>query len=106
MISWWRVFWRGLLWSAVISEKVESRWPGDERGLGSGTGVEAEEVASWLWMFSILELKNDIRLLHFSEVNEVVVVGLEEFIYGRKQGAWVGGSRVNDARVVNSTGFV
>ena len=32
--------------------------------------MEAEEVASWLWMFSILELKNDMRLLHFSGVNE------------------------------------
>ena len=32
--------------------------------------MEAEEVASWLWMFSILELKNEMRLLHFSGVNE------------------------------------
>ena len=31
---------------------------------------EAEEVASWLWMFSILEWKNEMRLLHFTGVNE------------------------------------
>ena len=28
------------------------------------------EVASWLWMFCILRLKNDMRVLHFSGVNE------------------------------------
>ena len=56
--------------AVVIGEKVESRWSEDEGGVGSGTGVEAEEVASWLWMFSILELKNEMRLLHFSGVNE------------------------------------
>ena len=40
--------------------------------------MEAEEVASWLWMFSILELKNEMRLLHFSGVNEdeMLSVGL------------------------------
>ncbi len=33
--------------------------------MGSKTGVVvvAEEVANWLWMFSILELKNEMRAL-------------------------------------------
>ena len=34
--------------AVVIGEKVESQWSEDEGGVGSGTGVEAEEVASWL----------------------------------------------------------
>ncbi len=44
----------------------------EEGKVGSKTGVVvvAEEVASWLWMFSILELKNEMRVLHFSGVNE------------------------------------
>ena len=37
---------------------------------GSESGLVAEEVASWLWMISILEWKNDKKLLHFSGVNE------------------------------------
>ena len=56
--------------AVVIGEKVESQWSAGKGDVGSGTGVEAEEVANWLWMFSILELKNDMRLLHFSGVNE------------------------------------
>ena len=64
-------------------------------------------------MLSILEWENDRKLLHFSGVNEdemlswcpgvLVVLSLfEEFINGGKHGAWVGGSRMNDARVVKT----
>lgn len=54
----------------VTGEKEESRWSEGEKSTGSETGVIAEEAASWLWMVSILELKKDMSLSHFSEVNE------------------------------------
>ena len=54
----------------VMGEKVEIRWSGDKGNVGFEAGIVAEEIASWLWMFSILELKNDMRLSHFSGVKE------------------------------------
>ena len=54
----------------VMGEKWERRWSVGGGGAGSGSGLMAEEVASWLWMFSILEWKKDRKLLHFSGVNE------------------------------------
>ena len=45
--------------AVVMGEKMESRWSGHEGSGGSESDVVAEEVASWLWMISILEWKND-----------------------------------------------
>ena len=67
--------------AVVMGEKVETRWSEDKGSVGSETGVVAEEIASWLWMFSILELKNDMRLSHFSGVKEdKFVVGFKTFV--------------------------
>ena len=56
--------------AVVMGEKMESRWSGVEGSGGSKSRLVAEEVASWLWMISILEWKNYRKLLHFSGVNE------------------------------------
>ena len=56
--------------AVVMGEKMESRWSGVEGSGGSESRLVAEEVASWLWMISILEWKNYRKLLHFSGVNE------------------------------------
>ena len=56
--------------AVVMGGKMESQWSGVEGSGASESWLVAEEVASWLWMFSILELKNEMRLLHFSGVNE------------------------------------
>ena len=56
--------------AVVMGEKRESRWSGGGGSAGSESGVMAEEVASWLWMLCILEVKNDKNVLHFSGVNE------------------------------------
>ena len=56
--------------SVVLGEKMESRWSGVEGSGGSESRLVEEEVASWLWMISILEWKNYRKLLHFSGVNE------------------------------------
>lgn len=46
----------------VMGEKRERQWSVGGGDAGSGTGVLAEEVASWLWMLLILEWKNDRML--------------------------------------------
>ena len=56
--------------AVVMGEKRESRWSGGRGSASSESGVMAEEVASWLWMLCILEVKNDKNVLHFSGVNE------------------------------------
>ena len=54
----------------IMGEKMESRWSGVEGSGGSESRLVAEEVENWFWMISILEWKNDRKLLHFSGVNE------------------------------------
>ena len=90
-----------------MGEKMESWRSGDEESGGSEwrSGVVAEEVASWLWMLSIFEYLR--KLLHFRvNEDEMLSWGLRSLFFGGKQSVWVGGSRMNDARVVERTGFV
>ena len=95
--------------SVVLGEKMESRWSGVEGSGGSESRLVEEEVASWLWMISILEWKNYRKLLHFSGVNEDEMLswGLRSlFMVEKRVLEWVGGSRMNDARVEDRIGFV
>ena len=89
----------------VMGEKMESRWSGVEGKGGSESRLVAEEGASWLWIISILEWKTDRMSLHFSGVNEDEMLswGLRSLFMLEKR---VRGSRMNDARVEDRTGFV
>ena len=92
-----------------MGEKMDSRWSGVEGSGGSESRLVAEVLASWFWMISILEWKIDRKLLHFSGVNEDEMLswGLRSlFMVEKRVLEWVGGSRMNDARVEDRIGFV